>query len=122
MAAAFAERRWPTCVVRSAGISVNSKNVRAADAAIEVMKSLEIDISAHKPTSIANVPVADFEFVVALEKRVRDALIGQGVDPARIVNLFVDDPYGSDISQYLRCANAITKGLAELSFDRNHAS
>lgn len=116
MAQALAKRRWPNCVVQSVGICVPPENARAADQAIAVMNSAGIDISAHKPTPIDGVAIHGFEFVVALDKNVRRTLLNRGVDASKIVNLFIADPYGDDLGQYLRCANAIAKGLTNLSF------
>lgn len=84
------------------------------------MKRFGLDIEAHKQTPISDVNLNEFEFVMALTKSVRQELLERyGVDESKILSIFVDDPFGSDIEQYVRCANVIAKKLGKIEFPKN---
>jgi protein-tyrosine-phosphatase len=59
------------------------------------------------------VDISSFEFVVVLDKEARRTLVAKyGIDESKIVDLFVKDPVGSSIEQYIRCAKDLNKRLA----------
>ena len=120
MVEALAKRRWPDCRVQSAGTDVANAGDGAASEAIFIMEKFGLDIKAHKQTPLSDVDLGEFEFVVALTKSIRRALLEKyGVEESKIRNVYVDDPYGSDIEQYMKCAIAISKRLAEVEFTKN---
>ena len=83
------------------------------------MERIGLNIKAHKQTPLSDLDLGEFEFVVALTKSTRRALLeNYGVEESKIRNVYVDDPYGSDVEQYWKCANAIIKRLAEVEFTR----
>ena len=119
MAEALAKRRWPDCRVRSAGTNIENAGGGAAREAIATMERIGLNIKAHKQTPLSDLDLGEFEFVVALTKSTRRALLeNYGVEESKIRNVYVDDPYGSDVEQYWKCANAIIKRLAEVEFTR----
>lgn len=120
MAEALAKRRWPDCRVRSAGTDVANAGGGAASEAIATMEKIGLDIKAHKQTPLSDLDLGEFEFVVALTKCARRVLLeNYGVEESKIRNVYVDDPYGSDAAQYMECAYAISKRLAEVLFTKN---
>ena len=81
------------------------------------METIGLNIKSHKQTPLSDLDLGEFEFVVALTKDARRALLEDyGVAESKIRNVYVIDPYGSDIAQYMKCANAIAKQLAGLDF------
>lgn len=120
MAEALAKRRWPDCRVRSAGIQVVNAGGAAASEAIDTMDRLGLNIKAHKQTPLADVNLGEFEFLGALTKEVRRILLEDyGVEGSRVLDIYVDDPFDSDATQYMKCANAISNRLAKVKFTRN---
>ena len=120
MAEALAKRRWPDCRVRSAGTDVENAGGGAAIEAIAAMESIGLNIKPHKQTPLSDLDPGEFEFVVALTRGARRVLLQYyGVEESKIRNVYVIDPYGSDIAQYMKCANAISKRLDEVEFTKN---
>ena len=117
MAEALAKRRWPDCRVGSAGTNVVVDGGGAADEAVTVMNHYNLDIKDHQTTPIAEIDTEAFQFIVALDKRVRRELIEKhSIPESKIKNLFIDDPFTDDIVQYIKCATAIARSLSALSF------
>lgn len=117
MAEALAKRRWPDCRVRSAGTDVANVGGGAAIEAIATMERLGLDIKAHKQTPLSDFDLDEFEFVVVLAKSIGRVLLESfGVDKSKIRNVYVVDPYGSDLEQYVKCANSISKHFAKIQF------
>ncbi len=120
MVEALAKRRWPDCRVRSAGTDVANAGDGAASEAIVTMERIGLNIKAHKQTPLSDFDLGEFEFVVALTKGVRRVLLeNYGVEKLKIRNVYVDDPFGNDVAQYMKCAFAISKRLAEVEFTKN---
>jgi len=81
------------------------------------MKCLGLDIKDHEVRSIQDIDTDEFQFVVVLDKSLRRVLTGRHAIPeSKILNVFVDDPYGDDFVQYVRCAGRINRGLNSLEF------
>jgi protein-tyrosine-phosphatase len=118
MAEAIAKRIWPNRKIESVGTNVWREGGSAADEAITVMSSMGYDIRGHRTTSIEMVDISSFEFVVVLDKEARRTLVAKyGIDESKIVDLFVKDPVGSSIEQYIRCAKDLNKRLAAVGFE-----
>ena len=84
------------------------------------MEKFGLDIKAHKQTPLSDIDLGEFEFVVALTKSVRRALLEKyGVEESKIRNVYVEDPYDGDVEQYMKCAIAINKRLAKVEFKKN---
>jgi protein-tyrosine-phosphatase len=106
--------------VQSAGLCVGNVGGGAALEAKTAMKRIGLNIESHKQTPISDINLNEFEFVIALTKRVRQDLLERyGVDESKILSVYVDDPFGSDIEQYVKCANVIAKKLGKIEFPKN---
>jgi protein-tyrosine phosphatase len=117
MAEAIAKRIWPDRKIKSAGTNVLREGGSAADEAITVMNGMGYDIRGHRTTSIEMVDISSFEFVAVLDKDARKTLVAKyGIDESKIIDLFVKDPVGSSVEQYIRCAKEINRGLAAAGF------
>ena len=81
------------------------------------MKSRGIDISCHKTTRITDINTEEFQYVVAMGKKIRRQLIDEhSISELKIKNLFVKDPFDDDIAGYEKCATKIEIKITELSF------
>lgn len=119
MTEALAKRNWPDCRVKSVGIDVLGKS--GAPAAAQAIKAMDrefgLDIKGHKTTSIKDVDVGDFQFVICLSEEVKRHVTKlPEVVGSAIKYLYVDDPCGNDIDQYLKCARTINDGLRTIGF------
>jgi protein-tyrosine-phosphatase len=115
MAEALARRRWPTCHVASAGIRVQREGGSPAQEAISVMAHMGLDIRHHRAKSLSDYDLSSFQWVLALDKNVKLLLTTQhNVETSKIIDFFINDPYGADITRYVKCANEIKKKIASL--------
>ena len=111
--------------VESAGTNANGSS--ANPHAIEIMRSrFGIDISSHRSRNVKDVPVDDFDYVIALDDSVSDDLrkMYPGID-TRLISWNIADPIGKGIEAYERSAREIQKHLSELStylIERNEAT
>jgi len=90
--------------VESAGISP-SRN-RATNETIEVMKDeFSIDISNHRPRAVTDIDVTPFDTLIALDAYVYSYLKrDQRIDPEKLIQWNIHDPYRSSIEVYRECA------------------
>lgn len=101
--------------VESAG--THAKRVSAAVEAIEVMRSrFGIDITSNRSRNVKDVPVDDFDYIVAMDNGVADDLrrISPSIN-ARLISWNIDDPIGKGVEAYERSAREIQEHLEELS-------
>jgi len=67
---------------------------------------------------LEEIDLTGIQFVIAMSKKVRTCLIeSYEIPPSRIKELYVDDPFGDDLSAHEKCAQNICGGLGKLSFD-----
>lgn len=100
--------------VESAG--TRAKGVSAAVEAIEVMRSrFGIDIASHRSRNVKDVPIDDFDYIVAMDNSVADDLrrISPSIN-ARLISWNIDDPIGKGVEAYERSAREIQEHLKEL--------
>jgi ArsR family transcriptional regulator, arsenate/arsenite/antimonite-responsive transcriptional repressor / arsenate reductase (thioredoxin) len=88
-----------------------------AENAIHTLKAVfDIDASGHEPRDIRSVNIESFDIVVAMDSRVARRI--KEVFPAypveRLMTWQIDDPYGDDLADYQRCAQAISVHLKKL--------
>jgi protein-tyrosine-phosphatase len=113
MAAAFAMARFgAAAVVESAGIECGS-GISAAQNAIAVMHKRGLDIYNHRSTDIEDLDFSQFDVVVAMDPNVARRL--EQLNPKRLEQWNVADPYGGDIARYRSTADAIQAAVDELS-------
>lgn len=100
--------------------SAGFKPQSAADAenAINTLKSfLNIDASGHHPRDIRGVDVNGFDIVVAMDSSIAKQFTA--LFPAfpveRLIKWKIDDPWGDNLMEYERCAQAIFSALKTLS-------
>ena len=74
MAAALARQFWPKSLLCSAGTQVRAGD-RAAREAVTEMAMRKHDISQHRATSVDNLELHAFDWIVAMDPEVRRRLI-----------------------------------------------
>lgn len=104
----------------SAGISPGSKE--DAENAIFTLKNFfNVDASNHTPRNVRLVDLAGFDLVVAMNNDVANRL--REIDPhlgdERLIRWKIMDPFGHDLSEYKRCADAIFAQLKILAILRD---
>ncbi len=101
--------------VESAGLSPHSQ--RATPAAVELLRErYEIDISAHRPRQVDDLPLDSFDWIVALDPEIHAALSARYPRlAARLIGWQVDDPYGLDATYYARTAATIEGEIRALA-------
>lgn len=106
--------------MRSAGTNVMSPGDGAAPEAIAAMEKVGLDIKEHRRMPLSDLDLSEFEYVLALSKKVRRILIERyGLPESKVLTMYVDDPFGNDQGQYAKCAHDISKQLGKLAFTRN---
>ena len=79
------------------------------------MERVGIDIQNHQTTGVSQIEVDAFQFIVALDKQAkRDLIQRYGVSEAKVIDLFVKDPFGYGPAPYIKCREEISKKLAAL--------
>ena len=98
--------------VESAGISPSFNC--AAEESIKVMQTLfEINISNHQPRKINNLSIERFDFVIALDSIVYDAIkMDYEISAEKLILWEIDDPYLQDIEVYKKCAEKIYQHIS----------
>jgi len=101
--------------VESAGTNAHSGN--ASSHAIEVMRaSFGVDISSHKSRNVRDVPVNDFDYVIAMDSTVADDLRSMYPDiNPRLITWEIDDPIGRGVEAYESSAREIQKHVEDFS-------
>jgi len=117
MAEGFARKLLKSGVnAESAGTHAMSHGAAALEA-IEVMRSsFEIDISSHRSRNVKDVPIHDFDHIIAMDSTVAGDL--KETYPkisAKLISWNIDDPIGKGIETYEKCAKEIQKQVEELS-------
>ena len=97
----------------SAGISPGDS--QANPKAIEVMREMGIDIGTHCPREVSSMSLSDFDFIIAMDASVNAEL--KRLSPGQPYNILawdIEDPYGREVNDYRRCAEAIKNKLSDL--------
>ncbi|HEB35202.1 MAG TPA: hypothetical protein ENI18_05105 [Candidatus Aminicenantes bacterium] len=99
--------------VESAGISPSFNC--AAEESIKVMQTLfEINISNHQPRKINNLSIERFDFVIALDLFVYDAIkMEYEISAEKLILWEIDDPYLQDVEVYKKCAEKIYQHISD---------
>jgi protein-tyrosine-phosphatase len=109
MAAALAAAKLGSAaVVRSAGVECGS-GLPAARNAVKVMSERGLDISNHSSIDVEDLDMNEFDIVVAMSPEVARRLAR--LNPKRLDEWSVTDPYGGDIATYRAAADAIDTAL-----------
>ena len=101
-------------------VEVQSAGIEATDGlpptkhAVSAMKELGFDIGAHRSRDIDNLDLAKFDLIVAMTPSIAEWLRKAGVDPGRIAQLDVSDPYSEGLDVYRSAAKQINSQLRSL--------
>lgn len=116
MAAGLAGLLLPAGVrAESAGIAPYGDEASAS--AVQVLwQDYAVDISGHVPRDVADLPLRDFDYIVALDRGVHAFLRAAfPLPPDRLLCWDVKDPYLQEPETYRRCAAALAGHLQELA-------
>ncbi len=116
MAAGLAGKLLPAGVrAESAGIA--PFGYEASAAAVQVLRlDYAVDISGHVPRDVADLPLPEFDYVVALDSSIHAFLrLAFPLPPGRLLRWEVEDPYLQEPEAYRRCAAALAGHLQELA-------
>lgn len=117
MAEFIARKKFGSIIeVSSAGFRPQAS--RDAENAIYTLKTLlNIDATGHEPRDIRAIDVDSFDLIVAMDgsvaKQIREHFPTFPV--RRVVKWRINDPWGDDLAEYRRCAQAIFAELKKLS-------
>lgn len=96
--------------VESAGLET-AAGLSATRHAIEVIREMGLELGHHRSIQFETVEFQRFGQVIAMTPRIAELLVEIGVDPARLVQLDIPDPYGRGIEVYRRTAITIEQRL-----------
>jgi len=113
MAEALLTQLMDAAEVQSAGIEA-ADGLPPTKHAVSVMKELGFDIGAHRSRDIGSLNLAKFDLIVAMAPLIVQWLREAGVDPGRIAQLDVSDPYCSGLDVYRAAAKEIDRQLRSL--------
>lgn len=119
MAVGIARKRLGNgAIAESAGIAPSSG--WATEEAVLVMKAVYgVDISGHRPRSVADVDLAPFDYVIALDLSIYTRLKESNrVPEEKLFGWDIEDPIGMGYQIYKQTANKIEKRLEQ--FLENH--
>lgn len=115
MAAALAASRLgDAVVVESAGVAPHGS--RAADLAQRVVRErFGLDLSGHVPRGVAELDLATYDLIVALDRPIaRELREAYHVPEERLHVWCVRDPYGGSADDYRKTATTISEFLTQL--------
>jgi len=119
MAVGIARKRFGNgMVAESAGIAPSGR--AATEEAVLVMKAVyQIDISDHKPRGVAEVDLAAFDYVIAMDLSIYARLKeSDRVPKEKLFGWDIEDPIGLGYQTYKQVAKKIEKRLEQ--FLENH--
>ncbi len=88
---------------------------RASEDAIWVLKTIfRIDIAGHRPRSVSELDLDDFDFVIALDPGIFSRLKSTARIPEdKLYGWDIEDPYGQGLSAYVEAARRIRERLGQ---------
>jgi protein-tyrosine-phosphatase len=107
--------------VESAGAETTN-GLPATQDAVQCMREIGIDISAHRSRELESVELSSFDLVLAMTSSIEAKLRAAGV-PANIIEVLnVPDPYGRGIDEYRRTAQLLQERLRARLFAGSETS
>ena len=91
-------------------VGLQPGSVSDTENAVFTLRQYKIDAAGHQPRSIEDVTLDQFDVIVALDEGIART-VGSSVDSSKLVVWDVDDPYGSDLEEYRRCATLIARNV-----------
>jgi protein-tyrosine-phosphatase len=114
MAAAMTRRFLGAAAhVESGGLDA-AERVPATKHAVAVMQEMGFDITKHRSRDIERIDWSAFELVIAMAPFIGQRLLEFGIDPNKIAQLNVPDPYGKGLNVYRSTAVEIARQLKTL--------
>lgn len=110
-------------VLESASAGFKPQRAGDAENAIYTLKSfLNIDASSHQPRDIREVDVNAFDIVVAMDSFIAKKFMAlfPAYPAERLIKWKIQDPWGDNLEEYRRCAQAIFTALKKLPVLRSH--
>lgn len=94
----------------------------ASENAFLAMKNRNIDISAHKAHKISANIIASADYIFCMSEYIYSIVTVAAPEKTFLFGGGIDDPYGKDIDEYIRCADVISDEIdkllaSELFFD-----
>jgi len=86
----------------------------AQNAIFTLKHTFDIDASRHIPRDIRSLKMADYDLIIALDKRAANAAASLGVASLKVKLWTVRDPWGGDLAEYDRTGLEIKKKLVQL--------
>jgi protein-tyrosine-phosphatase len=119
MAVGIARKRLGNgAIAESAGIAPSGG--KATEEAVLVMKAVYgVDISDHRPRSVADVDLAPFDYVIALDLSIYTRLKeSDRVPKEKLFGWDIEDPIGQGYQTYKQTAKKIEKRLEQFLENR----
>ena len=104
-------------IIQPSSAGFRPQGPRDAENAIYTLKTLfNINASRHQPRDIHEIDVSSYDLVVVMDGWVAKQFKTHfpAYPPERLVKWKIDDPYGDNLDDYWRCAQAIFKELKKL--------
>jgi protein-tyrosine-phosphatase len=108
MAQALASRLLGgSAIVDSAGVDADT-GAPANPNAKEAMKECGLDIDGHRSKDVEDLDLGAFDIIVALEPRIARMLVSEHcVEPAKLRELNIRDPFRGELEDYRQCAQKL---------------
>ena len=116
LAARLAQQRGLQDVTfSSAGLTAFAGD-EASPNAVEAMREVGIDLSAHRARTLTNVDLTDTDCFAVMSATHQSMLMQVGVEPEKIVLLGggIPDPYGRSVEEYRRCRDRLEQAVGAL--------
>lgn len=104
-------------IIDASSAGIRPGTVEDANNAIYTLKSLlGVDASQHQLRDVRTVDVVSFELVIAMDNQIASEVrrIFPNLPAERLVKWRIRDPYGDDLAEYQRCAQAVYTKLKKL--------
>lgn len=98
-------------IVEFSSAGINPGIQSDAEDAIYTLSRLGIDASGHVPRNLHEIDVSEFDFVIAMDKRVAQQIPRSGLPDSKLIIWKVTDPYGDDLVEYRLCAAEVYQQL-----------
>lgn len=100
--------------VESAGVN-GLTGSPATGEAIDAARELGLDLTGHRARAVADLDLEIYDRIIALTPAIgRELQQRFGVPSELLIVLDVDDPFGSDLETFRRCANEIDAEVRRL--------
>jgi len=114
MVEAIARDKFGT-TVEVASVGLYPQQAGDSQMALETLSAyFNLDASNHVPRSITEVDGNTFDYVVAMDPKIAKQL--PNLQDGKVIIWEIDDPWGDDAEEYLKCAKSINKEVSKIAF------